>query len=135
MKIQIIALTLVIVTLGLCSCNTLQLIRLPSMDLLKDTQKKNIEESELSSKPTKQKNTESNLEKKASPENSNTAPQINLPEGEEPITSEEPKEPKKPKIVPPSKSEEKEPVQKEDPKKQSILKPKLPAREGILPPS
>ena len=119
MKIQIIALVLVIVTLGLCSCNTLQLIRLPSMDLLKDTQKKNIEEPEPSSKPTKQKNTESNLEKKASSENSNTAPQINLPVLSEPIINEE----------------EKEPVQKEDQKKQSILKPKLPVREGILPPS
>jgi hypothetical protein len=135
MKIQIIALALVIVTLGLCSCNTLQSIGVPSIDLLKGTQKKNIEESEPSSKTTKKKNTEANLEKKASPENSNTAPQINLPVLSEPKTSEEPKEPKKPEIAPPSKPEEKELVQKENPKKQSILKPKLPAREGVLPPS
>ena len=126
MKIQIIAPTLVIIALGLCSCNTLQSIRVPSINLLKGTQENNIEESGEVTKPP---NTGKNLVKKTSPENSNSSPQTNVPVLPEPITSEEPK------IVPPPKPEEKKPTQQENPGKQSILKPKLPAREGVLPPS
>ena len=126
MKIQIIAPTLVIIALGLCSCNTLQSIRVPSINLLKGTQENNIEESGEVTKPA---NTGKNLVKKTSPENSNSSPQTNVPVLPEPITSEEPK------IVPPPKPEEKKSTQQENPGKQSILKPKLPAREGVLPPS
>ena len=129
MKIQIIAPTLVIIALGLCSCNTLQSIRVPSINLLKGTQENNIEESGEVTKPA---NTGKNLVKKTSLENSNSSPQTNVPLLPEPITSEEPKEPK---IVPPPKPEEKKSTQQENPGKQSILKPKLPSREGVLPPS
>ncbi len=135
MNIQIIALASVILTLGLCSCNTLQSVRVSSMNLLKGTQKKNIEEPATSSEVPKQRNTETNSKKKTSPNNPNPSLQTNVPALPEPITSEAPKEPDSPKIIPPSKPKEKEPTQKEDPKKESILKPKLPAREGILPPS
>ncbi|MDC0048445.1 hypothetical protein OAL09_03790 [Verrucomicrobia bacterium] len=135
MKIQIIAPALVIVALGLCSCNTLQSIRVSSINLLKGTQKKNIEESVPSGEAPKQKNTGTNSKKKTSPKNPNPSPQTNVPVLPEHIPSKEQKEPDKPKIVPPSKPKEKEPTQKEDPKKESILKPKLPAREGLLPPS
>ena len=61
MKIQIIAPTLVIIALGLCSCNTLQSIRVPSINLLKGTQENNIEESGEVTKPA---NTGKNLVKK-----------------------------------------------------------------------
>ena len=135
MNIQIIALTSVILTLGLCSCNTLQSVRLPSMNLLKGTPKKNIEKPSPSGEAPKQKNAGPNPKKKTSPKNSNPSPQTNVPVLPEHITSKEQKEPDKPKIVPPSKPKEKEPTQKEDSKKESILKPKLPAREGVLPPS
>ena len=76
MKIQIIAPTLVIIALGLCSCNTLQSIRVPSINLLKGTQENNIEESGEVTKPA---NTGKNLVKKTSPENSNSSPQTNVP--------------------------------------------------------
>ena len=135
MNIQIIALTSVILTLGLCSCNTLQSVRVSSMNLLKGTPKKNIEKPSPSGEAPKKKNTEPNSKKNTSPNNPNPSPQTNVPALPEHITRKEQKESDEPNIVPPSKPKEKDPIQKEDPKKESILKPKLPAREGILPPS
>lgn len=127
MKNQIIALTLVMLTLGLCSCTQLQSIGIPAINSLKGPNNKNIKEPNLIGKTTK--------EKKDSSENSNTTPQTNPPELPKPKISEGPEKPKKPQIVPPSKPEEKQPIQKEEKGNQSILKPKLPEREGVLPPS
>ncbi|MEC7863354.1 MAG: hypothetical protein VYC70_12105 [Verrucomicrobiota bacterium] len=127
MKNQIIALTLVMLTLSLCSCTQLQSIGIPTINSLKGSNNKKIKEPNLIGKTTK--------EKKDSSENSNTTPQKNSPELPKSKISEEPEKPKKPQIVPPSKPEEKQPIQKEEKGNQSILKPKLPEREGVLPPS
>ena len=124
MKNQIIALTLVMVTLGLCSCNQLQSIGIPAINSLKGPNNKNIKEPNLTSKTTK--------EKKDLSGNSDTAPQTNPPELPKTKISEGPE---KPQIVSPSKPKEKQPIQKEEQGNQSILKPKLPEREGVLPPS
>ena len=127
MKIEIISLALVFLTLGLCSCNNLKTIRVPSINPIKGTNDKNIEKPNPSSKETKKENTTPDLKKYNSSEKTNTSPQINPPKLPRTVAE--------PEIVPPSDPEEKKPVPEESPEKKSILKPKLPARETVLPPS
>jgi len=129
MKIETISLVLVILTLGLCSCNNLKSIRVPSINSIKGANNKSIVKPTPSSKETKKENTTPHLQKDNSSGESNASSQINAPElsGTGTVT--------KPEVVPPSKPEEKKPIPEESPKEQSILKPKLPERETVLPPS